>query len=128
MPSPRIWLKESVHKWVETSRDYVVIHVIFCNLDGSAAPPGISNHNLSIGDAVCLGFCDIYLEDEKAARWARMAASSYRTYIRIVNFDGVVHEAWAELLGVFLLQSDNSRTQASLKGMMKMKLADTESP
>lgn len=89
-------------------REYAGIHGFIPIVD-DAVPLDTSNHNLSIGDAVRLGFCGRDLQDSKTAHWALMAASDHR-YMLVVNRYGVIHDAREKLLIVFLPQL-SSRTQ-----------------
>lgn len=110
--------KESFYRWVQCFREYASINEFIGILDG-AVPLGMSTYNLSIGDALSQGLCDRDLEDGKKARWALLAAPSNRMSMRIVNTSGVISEAWAKLLVVFLPQS-SSRTRALQQCMMNM--------
>lgn len=79
----------------------------FIRILNGAVPLDMSNNRLPMANAVRLGYYDRDLENEKTAHWVLGAASSDRTYVRIVNIHVVIHRAWATLLVVLFLQSSS---------------------
>ena len=114
------------HEWVKSFREYAGFFGFLRILDAEDGLD-VSNHNLSVSDAIRLGFSERILEDSRVARWALRASSTDRKFLQVVEEKGKVHEAWQALKEIFLPQSA-ARVQKLQESVLRAKLRDKEDP